>query len=175
MKRLLICLMGISLLAACGPNREKQIKAIEEHEHSLSTLEMSTEDSGLAEMISLYRTFAKDFPNDSLAPVYLMRAADLSITAGKTDEAVSLLDTIITIYPGFEDLGGCWFLKGYAFETAEQYDRAREAYTYFVDNYPDHYLAPDTRKTLPYIGMTAEEMFEAIMNMADEDNLAQQQ
>ena len=154
------------LLTACGPNRDKQIQAIEAHEQNLSTLDMGTEDTAFVELIALYRGFAKDFPDDSLAPAYLMRAADACISVGKADEAVELLDKVITEYTGFEDLGGCWFLKGYAYETAEQFDQAREAYTYFVDNYPDHYLAADTRKTLPYLGMTAEEMFEAIMNAA---------
>ncbi|MBO7101774.1 MAG: tetratricopeptide repeat protein [Bacteroidales bacterium] len=169
MKRILICLLGIGLLASCGPNREKQLKAIAEHEQQLSMLEMSTEDTEFHEMIDLYRTFAHDFPNDSLAPVYMMRAADASISVGLPEQAVQLLDSVITLYPGFEDVGGCWFLKGYAYETAEQFEQAREAYTYFVDNYPEHYLAPDTRKTLPYIGMTAEEMFEAIMNNAAQE------
>ena len=144
MKRIFLCLLAVSLLAACGPNREKQIKAIAEHEQQLSTLEMSTQDAEFHEIIDLYRTFAHDFPDDSLAPVYMMRAADASISVGLPEQAVQLLDSVITLY------------------------QAREAYTYFVDNYPDHYLAPDTRKTLPYLGMTAEEMFEAIMNAAQE-------
>ena len=164
MKRILICLLGIGLLASCGPNREKQIAAINEQEQQLSSLNMTIDETEYSKIINLYRTFAHDFPNDSLTPVYLMRAADASISMGKTDEAVALLDTIIATYTdGFEDLGGCWFLKGYAYETAEQYNEAREAYTYFVEHYPNHYLAADTRKMIPYIGMTAEEMFEAIM------------
>lgn len=163
MKKILICLAAVALLAACGPNREKEIKAIEEHEQNLSTLDLGTDESEFVEVVALYRQFAHDFPNDSLAPVYLMRAADACISAGMPEQAVGLLDSIISIYPGFEDMGGCYFLKGYAYETAEQFDAAKEAYTYFVDNYPDHYLAADTRKTLPYLGMSAEEMFEAIM------------
>ncbi len=173
MKKLIFCLLGVALLSACGPNREKEIKAIEEHEQSLSTLTMSTDDSEFEELIGLYRNFAKNFPDDSLAPVYLMRAADASISVGQPDQAVSLLDSVINLYPGFEDLGGCHFLKGYAYETAEEFDKAREAYTYFIEHYPDHYLATDTRKTLPYLGMTAEEMFEAIMNAAANENLAE--
>lgn len=173
MKKLIFCLLGVALLSACGPNREKEIKAIEEHEQGLSMLTMSTDDSEFVQIIDLYRTFAKHFPDDSLAPVYLMRAADASISAGQTDQAVSLLDSVISLYPGFEDMGGCYFLKGYAYETAEEFDKARETYTYFIDHYPDHYLASDTRKTLPYLGMTAEEMFEAIMNNATNENLAE--
>lgn len=171
--RFLLYAITLLLLAACGPNRDKEIQAIEEHEQGLSTLTVSTDDSEFEALIGLYRTFAKHFPDDSLAPVYLMRAADASISVGHADQAVALLDSVIRIYPGFEDIGGCWFLKGYAYETAEQFDQAREAYTYFVDNYPDHYLAADTRKTLPYLGMTAEEMFEAIMNAAGNGDLAE--
>ena len=155
--------LSVLLLAACSPNREKQLKAIEEHETTLSTLNIINDDSYLNDMLKCYRTFANDFPDDSLAPVFLQRAADLCISTGQQEQAVTLLDTIINLYPGFEDLGGCWFLKGYAYETAGQYDQAREAYTYFVDNFPDHNLAKDTRMTLPYLGMSPEEMLEAIL------------
>lgn len=169
MKRLILCLMGMIMLASCGPNREKQLRNIEEHEEALSTVDRLAEDSEVDALLSLYRSFAADFPDDSLAPVFLMRAADINISLGHTDEAITLLDTVIDLYPGFEDLGGCWFLKGYAFECAEQFDSARNVYTYFVDNYPEHDLASDTRKTLPYLGMSAEEMLEAILNSSHEE------
>lgn len=167
-KRLLISAVCLVVLAACAPNREKQLKAIEAHEQALSTLDMISEDSELDEMLTLYRTFAHDFPDDSLAPVYMQRAADMSISLGRPEQAVALLDSIINFYPGFEDIGGCWFLKGYAYETAEQYDQAREMYTYFVETYPEHSLANDTRTTLPYLGMPTEEMLEAILANASE-------
>ena len=172
MRKNIILLAGVLLLVACAPNREKQLKAIEEHETALSTLDIINEDSYLDDMLDLYRTFANDFPDDSLAPVFLQRAADLSISTGQQEQAVALLDSIINLYPGFEDLGGCWFLKGYAYETAGQYGPAREAYTHFVENYPDHDLANDTRKTLPYLGMSPEEMLEAILANTENGSIA---
>ena len=81
----ILIISGVLLLAACGPNREKQLKAIEEQEQALSSLDMITDDSDLDAMLSLYRTFAADFPDDSLAPVYLQRAADMSISMGRQD------------------------------------------------------------------------------------------
>ena len=151
------------LLTACGANREKRIEDIGEREQSLSALDRMTDDQELEELLGLYRGFAADFPDDSLAPVYLTRAADMCISLGRSADAVELLDTVISMYPGYEDIGGCWFLKGYAFETAGEYDSARVAYTWFVDNYPEHALAADTRTTLPYLGMSPEEMLEAIL------------
>lgn len=173
MKRLIFALSAAALmLAACTANRDKVIDQIEEHELQLSTLDVGSADAEVAELMGLYRQYAADFPDDSLAPVYLMRAADLSINTGQPEQAVGLLDTIIDLYSGYDDVAGCWFLKGFAYESAGRYDEARQAYTYFVDNYPDHYLADDARKTLPYIGMSPEEMFDAIMNSANDNGLS---
>ena len=171
MKKLFLCLIGIALIAACSPNREQRVKDIEAHEAELSTLDVSSDDSEALEMLKMYRQFANDFADDSLAPVYMMRAAELSVNLGQTEQAVGLLDSVITLYPGFEDIAGCMFLKGYAYESGEQYEEAKEAYTQFVESYPDHYLAQDTKKMLQYIGMSPEAMFEAVMNSATDENL----
>ena len=171
MKKILFCLLGVALMAACTPNRDQRVKDIEEHEMQLSTIDISSDDSKAMELMDLYLKFAADFADDSLAPVYMMRAADLSINLGQTEQAVTLLDSIINSYPGFEDVAGCMFLKGYAYENGEQYEEAKEAYTQFVESYPDHYLASDTRKMLPYIGMSPEAMLEALIDNATDKNL----
>lgn len=164
MKKTLTLLAAALLLAACGgPSREKQIADIERQEEQISTADINAQDEDIAPLVQSYTRFANDFADDSLAPVYLQRAADLCISLGNTDRAISLLDSVVSLYTGYEDVAGCYFLKGYAYETAEQYDKAAEAYTYFVDNYPDHPLASDTRLSIQYLGMSAEEMLEAIL------------
>ena len=93
-----------------------------------------------------------------------MRAADVMTNIGRCDEAIEYLDRIIDNYPDYSDLAGCYFLKGYAYEQAEQYDLAREAYTYFVKTYPNHVLANDTRTMLPYLGLAPEEMLDMLLS-----------
>ena len=175
MKKIVFCLLGIALLAACGTkaDRDQMVRDIEDHEQRLdfNTINTSDLDDSATAIVSLYRQFYGTFPNDSLAPVYMQRAADINISLGQPAEAVAIIDSIITLHPDYADLGGCWFLKGYAYETAEDYEAAREAYTYFINNYPDHYLAKDTRTTLQYLGLTPEEMFEAIMSGATDANI----
>lgn len=171
MKKTLVIIAASLLMIACGQDREKEIQNIEQHEIELSTIDISSDDSAAVEMVDLYRKFANDFPDDSLAPAYMQRAADISINIGQTEQAIALLDSIITLYPSYEDIAGCYFMKGNAYETAEQYEMAREAYTYFVENYPDHYLAPDTKKMINFLGMTPEEMFDAIMSMANDEGV----
>ena len=174
MKKILTLIAGVLLMAACSsPDREKELEKIAEHEQMLSAIDVSSDDSAALEMLALYRQFATDFPDDSLAPAFMARAADLCINLGKNDDAVNLIDSIVTLYPGYEDIAGCYFLKGYAYESAERYDEAKEAYNYFVENYPDHYLAADTKVMINYIGMSPEEMFDAIMANATDQNLAQ--
>lgn len=168
MKKYALCLAALILTAACTPSREKQLKAIEKQKAELSALDYITEDTDIQTILGLYRTFAADYPTDSLAPQFLMDAADICNSVGRYDEAIGLLDTVITFYPGFEDIGGCWFLKGLAYENAGETDSARSAYTYFVDNYPDHSLAADTRAMLPMIGMSPEEMLEAVLKGAED-------
>ena len=180
MKKTLVILMGVAMLAACGHkmSREEMIKNIEEQEMNLdySITNPDVVDSVQSAMIDLYRQFYVAFPNDSLAPVYMQRSANMLISLQCTDEAVAVLDSIIDQYPGFEDLGTCWFLKGLAYENVEEYDSARAVYSYFVNNYPDHVQARDTRTRLEnnYIGMSDEEMFGAVMAAATDKGLVQE-
>ena len=175
MKKTVLCLLGIALMAACGhkADRDTLVRDIEELEQGFEyDIVGDTDlDSNANAMIALYRQFYTQYPADSLTPVYMQRAADLNISLGDPDAAIAILDSIITLHPDYSDVAGCWFLKGYAYETAENYDSARVVYTHFVDTYPDHYLANDTRVTIKYLGLTPEEMFEAIISGATVDNL----
>ena len=176
MKRFII--LGLSAIAllttACSNNREREIAAIENLRQELSPREIISDDPDVTRLLDLYSKFAAHFPDDSLAPIYLRDAADMNISIGNSLQAVELLDTVISLYPGFDDLGGCWFLKGYAFEMAELYDSARTAYTYFVDNFPEHVQAPSTRIALErnLIGASQEELINYLLETANDSNLA---
>ena len=177
MKKYIIIVCAALMVAACGHkvDRAELLADIEQHEQEMNTSFVNYDaddiDSVCNGMIGLYRQFYTAFPTDSLAPVYMMRSADMLITLERTDEAVTVLDSIVSLHPEYGDVGGCWFLKGLAYENAELYDSARAAYTYFIDNYPDHYLAESTRNSLQYLGMSTEEMFEAIINAANDNGI----
>ena len=114
-------------------------------------------------MVAWCLEYAERFPEDSMAPVYLLKTAQIQINSGEFEQGLATLDSIIELYPGFEDVAICQYLKGQAYEQNQQYDKAREAYTLFVTNYPDHYLAPDTRKMLPLVGLSPEEQLEKVL------------
>lgn len=163
-------------MAGCtSPNRDLEVAAIEKIKQELSPREIISDDPDVSRLLGMYATFVAHFPDDSLAPIYLREAADINITIDEPMQAVALLDSAIALYPGFDDMGGCWFLKGYAYETAEMFDSARAAYTYFVENYPEHVQAPSTRTMLEHnlVGATQEELLNYLLEMANNSNLVQ--
>ncbi|MBR1550163.1 MAG: tetratricopeptide repeat protein [Bacteroidales bacterium] len=169
MKKIILALMGMGLMVACGsknevPERDVLVDSIEVMEQSLMNASVNSDLQKADRMIALYDLFANNYPDDSLAPIYMMRSAEIEINTGNYEAGIATLDSIMNLYPGYEELPICQFMKGTAYEMNQQYDLAREAYTEFVERYPDHVLASDTRKILPYVGLTPEEQLEAIMD-----------
>ena len=165
-----LSLLGFSfllLLASCGNKSEldhdQLIDSIGRMHEQLSDYTVNADTAKAHQMLALYDQFVKSYPEDSLAPIYMLNAAEININLSNYEQGISLLDSILTLYTGFEDLPICQFLKGQAYEQNQQYDLAREAYTEFVEKYPDHILAADTRKMIPLVGLTPEEQLEAIL------------
>lgn len=171
MKRIfwIMCAACTLVFASCV-NREDKIKEIEQYEQHISMLSIDEQQADT--LASLYVAFADKFSKDSLAPEYLSRAAEIMANVGRCDKSIEYLDRIIDTYPDYSDLAGCYFLKGYAYEMSEQYDLAVEAYTYFVETYPDHVLASDTKKILPLIGMDPEKMLDTLIQIQSAEMLA---
>lgn len=168
MKKIILAVMGLCLVAACGsknevPDRDVLVDSIEVMEQSLMNASVNTDLQKAGQMIALYDLFANNYPDDSLAPIYMFRSAEIEINTGNFEVGIATLDSIMELYPGYDDIAMCQFMKGWAYELNQQYDLAREAYTEFVAKYPDHVLAADTRKTIPKVGLTPEEQLEAIM------------
>ena len=169
MKKIAILSLGVLLAVACGtknnvPDHDALIDSIGNEEKSLAYFAVGADTAKANHIIALYDLFVSNFPDDSLAPIYMMRTAEVQINTGNFEEGINTLDSIMALYPGFEDIAMCQFLKGTAYEQNQQYDLAREAYTEFVDKYPDHVLASDTRKMLPLIGLTPEEQLEVLLS-----------
>lgn len=168
MKKIFFFTLGALLATACGqknevPDYDQLIDSITNEEQSLTYVAVGADTAKANHIIALYNLFVSNFPDDSLAPVYMFRTAEVQINTGNFEKGIASLDSVMALYPGFEDIAMCQFLKGQAYEANQQYDLAREAYTEFVNNYPDHILAADTRKMIPLIGMTPEEQLEAIL------------
>lgn len=164
---ILLCLT----LSACGPTREERISQIEDLEDSIFENPASLDSLVAERLTTMYVTFADRYPDDTLTPAYLMKAAETQAGILHTDQSVQLYDRIINGYNDFEGVPLCLFLKGNAYEQNEQYDEARQTYVEYLQKYPDHYMARAARQMLPLVGMSSEEMLDYVMEHASDSLL----
>ncbi len=160
MKKLFILLAATALLAACGPSHEEQLNEILDFEDSVFENAMSADAATADQLTDLYEAYADKYPSDSLTPQFLMKGAEMQGNVLHTERAIALFDRIINDYPDFSEVPMCYLLKGNAYDLNSQYDEAKAAYQLYVDKFPDHFMAADTRKLIPLVGMSPQEIFE---------------
>ncbi|MDO4217543.1 MAG: tetratricopeptide repeat protein [Bacteroidales bacterium] len=161
-------------LTACGPNHDKevsQIKALEDSIYSSNKLVLDTTMGN--NLVALYTQFANDFPDDPATPGYLFNAADISSNMCHYNESIELLNRIINNYDTVSNLGDCYFSLAQAYEGNNDYENANETYKLFVELFPEHPIASDTKIMLDnnLIGLSPEEMLNRILNQTDSTNI----
>ncbi len=169
MKRLFFSLFAIGtlLLTACGPNRNKELDNIRALENAIRDADMVASPETALQLTNSYLQFTKDFPVDSLTPIFLYNASDLSLNIGRYDTSLYCLRQIIDNYPTFSEASTCYFLIGNLYEVCEQYDSAIVAYNEFLEYYPDHPLAQSASFAIKNIGLSPEEMLNNLLSLSE--------
>jgi len=160
MKKIFFLLAVSAVMVACGPSRQERVEQIMDFEDSVFENAIVADSATADELTNLYVAFADKYPTDSLTPQYLMKGAEMQSNVLHTERAIELFDRVINDYSYFSEVPMCYLLKGNAYDLNSQYDEAKAAYQAFVDKYPDHFMAAETRKLIPLVGMTPEEIFE---------------
>lgn len=144
-----------------------------------SIIKMETEIKKHAEMdtaiandlTTAYMDFAKANPQDSLAPIYLSRAADIyKEMDGKVLKSVNTYNKIVVEYKDHPLAARSVFMIGYVFdEKLHDKDRAAKSYQHFLDTYPNNELADDAKSLLAIAQdtLTDEELVEKWMKEAE--------
>ena len=115
--------------------------------------------------------YALVYPKAADAPEYLFKAAEVSSSLRTFPKSISLYDWILDRYPNYEKASTSLFLKGFTFENRlGDDDKAREIYTDFIKQYPDHDLVDDIQFLIENLGKTDEE----ILQMIEEKRAANQ-
>ena len=174
MKKIALLAFAAVMMVACGPSREDRINQIEDFEDSIFEIAIAADPDVADQLTQMYVDFADRYPNDSLSPEYLMKAAEMQGNVLHSDHAVALFDRVINDYPDFSEVPMCYFLKGNALELDSEIEEAKAAYEEFLAKYPDHYMADQTRIMLPRIGMSPEEMLADILEHANDSLLIAQ-
>jgi len=156
----LIMMLGVILLvSSCGTSKERSEEKIASMEERLFNSENGFSKAGADSLIQLYQDFAAAYPNDSLSPTYLFKAASVAMNLQDGSTALELFDRIRESYPDYDRAPLCLFFKGYVQENLMgDIDKARETYQLFIDTYPDHDFVDDAQASINNLGKSPEQM-----------------
>lgn len=165
----LLAMAMLMVFANCTSQRDKDLDAIHKYEGTIDFATTKVDIPTGETLVKMYVAFANNYPTDSLAPMYLMKAADVAMNIKRGDVAIKYLDRVVKDYPDYEKLPDCYFMRGYVYETVlVNVNKAKEAYELFLMQYPNHPLAADTRTIIQNLSLSDEEIIKMIMekNMA---------
>lgn len=172
-------LSGIMILlsfsiCSCKPGKEKLKENISAGEQKLfndSTKMLN--DSAAAAVLKEYKEFAEKYPDDTLAPVYLFKAGDLSNGMRRYKDAIDLFDLFLKKYPDHGKAPVSLFLLAFINDNnLRDVEKAKMLYSEFLQKYPDHQMAPSAQASLDQLnmGLTNEQLIK--MFEAKQDSLA---
>jgi TolA-binding protein len=155
-----ILLLLSMLVISCGQSKKDVVGKITQLEESL----FSGQVKGInkvqaAELVAAYNEYADLFPDDSLSPNYLFKAADISMNVFESGQAIELYNKILTSYPNYKKAPQCVFLKAFVYENnLKDLANAKRYYQEFLEKYPEDDFADDAEMSLKNLGKSPEEL-----------------
>ncbi len=167
---LIISILFFGGLFSCNQSPKNEKK--EDFKSSISLLEdkiknnLHNFDIKVADSLSeKYAEYASVFPQDTLAPDYMFKAAELSVASRNFRRALQYFDTIPQLYPKYAKNPQCQFMIGFIYdEHLKLKDKAAEAYGQMIDLYPQHELANDAKIQKENLKYTNEQLIEMFQN-----------
>lgn len=123
---------------------------------SLDTIKINT-------FVQNAKNLAERFPQDSLAPLYLFRAAELSHASGKWADAIDLWGTVDTKFKNYQRSPEALFMQGFVSENdLQNREQAIRYYEVFLAKYPQHPMVDDARALIENLkkGISDQELIE---------------
>lgn len=168
----IIAIVVGSLAAGCGNKQQSQsgntlsqdsikktsinaIQAAEANIKSLTTLD--TYNANLA--ITAYTKFTSQFPDDTLAPLFLFKAANMAMSSGQYQRALGFYDNICAKYTNFKKIPDCIFVEGFIYDNnLKDTAKAHAKYQEVITKYPNNELAAQAKAAISVLGKSDEEL-----------------
>jgi outer membrane protein assembly factor BamD (BamD/ComL family) len=164
---IIIIILLSAILSGCKPSREKSVTNIQSMETSLYSEPSVTYNKVRGDsLLQMYEDFITRFPSDTLAPVFLFRAANLKMTEGDGNRSLSLLDRFMQKFPDHPKAPVCLFFKAFVYENLlRNLALAKETYLLYIEKYPNGEFVKDAQMSVQNLGKTPDQMikeFEAM-------------
>lgn len=175
MKKLVFYLLILSVVFLSCNSRQRLLNEIKAKEAQLwadsSKFQMNNEVA--KQIVDLYEKFANANPEDSIAPEYLFKEAEVSRALKQFDKSISIWQNISEKYPTFQKAPHCLFLQGFVYENdLKNIDKAREKYNLFLEKYPAHELSDDVKFSLQNLGKSPEDIIKEFEQKQKQDSVA---
>ncbi len=169
-----VVMLGIIAFTACKSSKDKTVEKITVLEKELLSATVKIDSTKAQQLVDLYISYADNFKTDSVSPVYLLKAADISMNIMKHAQSISLLDRIMLDYPNFQKAPDCLFLKAFIYENqTKDLEKAEKTYNEFLQKYPIHELAPSAKAAVDNLGVPIETLIKSFeeKNKTAKDNV----
>lgn len=117
--------------------------------------------------IKAFTEFASHCSSDSIAPIYLIKTAQIAQAVNNSPQAKVVLETCINDYPNFKDRAAAIFLLAQLYDEVEYLNNEEQAkilYQKIIDEYPKSDWVISAKGALKFIGKTDEQIIEEIQN-----------
>jgi tetratricopeptide (TPR) repeat protein len=165
MKQLFPFALGLLLFASCAEKKVDQqaalVARIDSLENILLTDSLNLSDEPASEIIKAYLQFADTYAQDSSAADYLFKAADVMRGMYRYQDAVQVLELVVTRYPKSEKAPAALFYAGFILHAdTEQNGLAIPFFQRLIDEFPEHPLSNDARNLLPLLNMSDDQLLD---------------
>ncbi|MES2679089.1 MAG: tetratricopeptide repeat protein [Bacteroidota bacterium] len=115
--------------------------------------------------IAAFTDFAYHCSTDSLAPIYLIKTAQVAQAINNTPQAKVVLEQCIKDYPNFNNRAAAIFLLAQLYDEAaylNNEEQARILYQKIIDEYPKSDWAASAKGAIRFIGKSDEQIMEEL-------------
>ncbi len=116
--------------------------------------------------IIAFNEFTSTCKDDSLAPVFLVKAGQVAQSVGKFTQAFSFFEKCINMYPNFKNRGVAMFLLAQLFDDSKMLNNEEEAKTLYekiIKEYPGTEWAINASACMKNLGKTDEQLIQEFM------------
>ncbi len=114
-----------------------------------------------AKAINDFSTYASHCKNDSLAPVFYLKAGQVAQAVGKYTQSQVMLNKCINEYPRFKNRGAALFIMAQLYDDPKMLNNEQEAkklYEQIINECPETAYANDSKAAIHNLGKTDEEL-----------------
>lgn len=166
---LFLATLFLFVIVGCKNKQEKELQEIQNLENQyFSNKTAIQEPANFQILMEKYVAYADNYPQDTLSPELMMRAADIAANLSQPGYAITLYNRIYNDYPNFVKRPYALFMIGFVNENnIGDWDKAKEYYERFIHTYPDHEMAVVAKACLENLGLSTEELILKIMQQQD--------